>query len=250
MGFKKTVALIIALATILLCFVSCGGGASESKLGTGWSLYAETRDTEGRDVHYVEMSVKGFGKAVILLDRTTAPKTVDNFLELVNRGFYDGLTFHRIINDFMIQGGDPKGDGTGDSGRIVEGEFAENGYVNDIKHYPGVISMARGDDMNSASCQFFICNADAREALDGKYAAFGYVIMGMSVIEKITEEVFPKTALAEYYGNYSYHPGYGLPYHYLWSYYGNGAVENNKDKPVIEYIKVLENYTPDFDYSK
>lgn len=248
MKFNRIVALVVALATVILCFASCGGGDDE--LGTGWSLYAETRDIEGRDVHYVEMSVKGYGKTIILLDRTTAPKTVDNFLRLVNQGFYDGLTFHRIIKDFMIQGGDPKGDGTGNSDRVVEGEFSENGFENDIRHYPGVISMARGNSMNSASCQFFICNADARDSLDGKYAAFGYVIMGMSVIEKITEEVFPKTAYAEYYGNYNYHPEYGLPYHYVWSYYGNGAVKNNKDKPVIEYIKVLENYTPDFDYSK
>ena len=243
MKLNKILALLVALATVTLCFASCSGGSKEEKLGTGWSLYAETRDTTGRDVHYVEMSVKGYGKAIILLDRTTAPKTVDNFLRLVDRGFYDGLTFHRIIKDFMIQGGDPKGDGTGNSDRVVEGEFSENGFENDIKHYPGVISMARGNSMDSASCQFFICNADARDSLDGKYAAFGYVIMGMSVIEKITEEVFPKTELAEYYGNYGYHPGYGVPYHYLWASYGNGTVKNNKDKPVIEYIKVLENYT-------
>lgn len=249
MKLNKTIALLVALATVILCFSSCGGGNEE--LGTGWSPYAENRNIEGRDVHYVEMSVKGYGKLIILLDRTTAPVTVDNFLSLVNEGFYDGLRIHRVIKDFMIQGGDPRGDGTGGSGKTIKGEFAANGFENDIKHYPGVISMARlGNDMNSATSQFFICNADAREALDGQYAAFGYVIMGMSVIEKITEEVFPKTELAEYYGNYSYHPQYGVPYHYLWNSYGNGAIENNKDKPVIEYVKVLENYTPEFDYSK
>lgn len=247
MKFKKMIALILALATMLTCLISCGG---EEKLGTGWSPYAETRDVSGRDIHYVELSVKDFGRAIILLDATTAPQTVENFLTLVKDGFYDGLTFHRVIKDFMIQGGDPKGDGSGDSGKLIKGEFSENGFFNDIQHYPGVISMARGEGMDSASCQFFICNADARESLDGKYAAFGYVIMGMSVIEKITEKVFPKTAFYDYYGNYNYHPGYGISYHYLWSYYGNGAIEEKDDKPVIEYIKVLENYVPDFDYLK
>lgn len=248
MILRKTVALFVVLATAILCLSSCGGS---EELGTGWSPYAETRSVEGRDVHYVEMSVKDFGKVIILLDRTTAPVTVDNFLSLVREGFYDGLKLHRIIKDFMIQGGDPKGDGTGGSTKTIKGEFDENGYANDIKHYPGVISMARlGNDMNSATSQFFICNADSREALDGKYAAFGYVIMGMSVIEEITEKVFPKTELAEYYNNFAYHPQYGVPYHYLWEYYGNGAIDKNKDKPVIEYIKVLENYTPEFDYSK
>jgi len=101
--------------------------------------------------------------------------------------------------------------------------------------------MARSNAPDSASSQFFICNADARDSLDGNYAAFGYVIMGMSVVDEITEDVFPKTAMAEYYGT---------PYHQYWAYYGNGAVENDKDKPVIKYIKVLENYEPDFDYNK
>ena len=250
MRLKKLIAVTVVISCLLGCLVSCGDGAEE-ELGTGWSLYAKTRNITGRDVSYVEMCVKNYGKVIILLDATSAPKTVENFLSLVKSGFYDGLTFHRIIKDFMIQGGDPNGDGTGHVGTPIKGEFSANGFENDINHYPGVISMARlGDDMDSATSQFFICNADARESLDGQYAAFGYVVMGMSVIEKITEEVFPKTALADFYGNYNYHPGYGVPYHYLWNYYGNGTVEENKDKPVIEYIKVLENYTPDFDYTK
>ena len=246
---KRIAALAVILTTVLSCFVSCGGEACE-ELGTGWSQYAETRDVSDRDVEYVEMCVRNYGKVIILVDRTSAPITADNFLSLVREDFYDGLTFHRIIKDFMIQGGDPEGDGSGDSGKTIKGEFSENGYYNDISHFAGVISMARGGDMNSASCQFFICNSDARGSLDGKYAAFGYVVMGMSVIEKITEEVFPKTAFADYYGNFEYHPAYQIPYHYLWEYYGNGAVEKNKDKPVIEHIRVLENYTPNFDYSE
>lgn len=250
MKLTKTIALTLALAAILTCFASCNGSTGNETLGTGWSPYAQTRNIDGRNISYVEMCVKNYGKVIILLDATTAPVTVQNFLSLVKSEFYDGLTFHRVIKDFMIQGGDPNGDGTGDSKNTIKGEFEENGFVNDIKHYPGVISMARGTENDSASCQFFICNSDARESLDGKYAAFGYVIMGMSVIEKITADVFPKTALADYYGVMDYHPGYGVPYHYLWSYYGNGAVEKDEDKPVIEYIKILENYTPDFDYTK
>ncbi|MBE6644659.1 MAG: peptidylprolyl isomerase [Ruminococcaceae bacterium] len=244
MKLKKFVALIIVLSCIFSCFVSCGDAGTE-ELGTGYSLYATTRDITGRDVSYVEMCVENYGKVIILVDATSAPKTVENFLSLVNSGFYDGLTFHRVIKDFMIQGGDPNGDGTGHVGTAIKGEFSANGFENDIHHYPGVISMARlGDDMDSATSQFFICNADARESLDGQYAAFGYVVVGMSVIEKITEEVFPKTALADFYGDYNYHPAYGVPYHYLWNYYGNGTIEENKDKPVIRYIKVLEDYDP------
>ena len=246
---KQITALILLFVMAFGMLTSCGGGSSE-ELGTGWSPYAETRDIEGRDVSYVEMSVKGYGKAIILVDATSAPETVANFLALVSRGFYDGLTFHRVIKDFMIQGGDPKGDGSGGSDKTIKGEFSANGFENDINHYTGVISMARSNDMNSASSQFFICNADARSSLDGNYAAFGYVIMGMSVIEKITEEVFPKTAYAAWYGNYDYHPYYGVSYHYVWSQLGNGTIENKKDKPKIEYIKILEDYVPNFDYSK
>ncbi len=247
MRLIKTVALTLVLAILSSAFVSCG---SDEELGTGWSPYAATRTTEGRDVSYVELCVRNYGKVIILLDATTAPVTVENFLSLVKRGFYNGLTFHRIIKNFMIQGGDPKGDGTGGSEKTIKGEFAKNGFENDIEHFAGVISMARSDSYDSASSQFFICNADARASLDGKYAAFGYVIMGMSVIERITEEVFPKTYLADLYGNPNYHPGYGVSYHDIWSYYGNGAFENDEDKPVIEYIRILEDYTPEFDYSR
>ena len=231
---KRIFALIFAFAISLCCLVSCGDSSKEC-------VYASRRDVSGRDISYVEMSVKNYGKVVILLDATTAPITVENFLKLVNEGFYDGLTFHRVIKDFMIQGGDPSGDGSGGSLDKIKGEFSSNGYENDISHIRGVISMARSDDPDSASSQFFICNADAADSLDGNYAAFGYVVRGMKVIDEITEKVFPKTALAEYYGNSDYDPYYGVPYHYLWSYYGNGRIEKDEDKPVIEYIRVLEN---------
>lgn len=120
----------------------------------------------------------------IELDPTVAPITVANFEKLVKEGFYDGLTFHRIIPGFMIQGGDPKGNGTGGSKENIKGEFASNGVNNPLKHTRGVISMARAMDPNSASSQFFIMHADAPH-LDGQYAAFGKVVEGMDVVDQI-----------------------------------------------------------------
>ena len=116
-----------------------------------------------------------------------APNTVNNFISLVKKGFYNGLCFHRVIAGFMIQGGDPKGNGTGGPGYSIRGEFTRNGFKNDLKHKRGVISMARSMMPNSAGSQFFIMHADAPH-LDGQYAAFGAVISGMEVIDKIAEE--------------------------------------------------------------
>ena len=113
-----------------------------------------------------------------------APETVNNFVSLVSKGFYDGLTFHRVIPGFMIQGGDPLGNGTGGPGYSIKGEFKANGVKNDLKHERGVISMARAMDPNSAGSQFFIMHADAPH-LDGNYAAFGKVIDGIDIIDKI-----------------------------------------------------------------
>ena len=115
-----------------------------------------------------------------------APNTVANFCELANKGFYDGLTFHRIYPGFMIQGGDPKGNGTGGSDKTIKGEFASNGVQNNLSHTRGVISMARSNDPDSASSQFFIVHQDS-EFLDGNYAAFGKVVEGMDVVDKIAE---------------------------------------------------------------
>ena len=125
------------------------------------------------------------GKVIKLeLDETAAPKTVANFNKLVSEGFYDGLSFHRIIPGFMIQGGDPVGNGTGGSNENIVGEFASNGFNNPIKHTRGVISMARSMYPNSASSQFFIMHADAPH-LDGNYAAFGHVVEGLEVVDEI-----------------------------------------------------------------
>lgn len=115
-----------------------------------------------------------------------APNTVNNFISLVKKGFYNGLCFHRVIEGFMIQGGDPKGNGTGGPGYTIRGEFSKNGFKNDLKHKRGVISMARSMMPNSAGSQFFIMHADAPH-LDGQYAAFGQVIDGMDVVDKIAE---------------------------------------------------------------
>ena len=138
---------------------------------------------------YVEIDVENYGKIVVYVDPTYAPITVKNFLSLVDDGFYDGLTFHRIIDGFMIQGGDPKGDGSGDSGKEIKGEFSANGVTNPRRHKRGVISMARGGhSMDSASCQFFIVHEDSPH-LDGQYAAFGYVVEGMEVVDAIVQYI-------------------------------------------------------------
>ena len=113
-----------------------------------------------------------------------APISSQNFLELVNSGFYNGLTFHRIIRGFMIQGGDPTGNGTGGSEKNILGEFTANGIINPLGHYRGVLSMARANDFNSASSQFFICHADSH-FLNGNYAAFGVLVSGYSTLDTI-----------------------------------------------------------------
>lgn len=131
------------------------------------------------------ISVKGYGDILVELYYDKAPNTVRNFISLANKGYYDGLTFHRIIEGFMIQGGCPYGTGTGDPGYSIEGEFADNGFeTNDIKHEPGVISMARSNSFDSAGSQFFIVHQEASH-LDGQYAAFGKVIEGMDIVDEI-----------------------------------------------------------------
>lgn len=143
------------------------------------------RGRSGRStLHHVELEVQNYGTITMELDASAAPKTVENFLKLAESGFYDGLTFHRIIDGFMIQGGDPRGDGTGGSDETVVGEFAENGVENPISHVRGTVSMARSSDKNSASSQFFIVQTDSTY-LDGQYAAFGHVTDGMDIVDAI-----------------------------------------------------------------
>lgn len=135
----------------------------------------------------VTLKIKDYGDIVLEMDYVNAPISASNFVSLAQSGFYDGLTFHRIIKGFMIQGGDPKGNGTGGPGYSIKGEFRVNGVKNNLRHERGVISMARSASFDSAGSQFFICDADDY-FLDGQYAAFGRVVSGMEVVDKIAKQ--------------------------------------------------------------
>ena len=169
---RKIAALILAV----LCLGALASGCAKKE--------AESPYLKGK--HHVEIEVQDYGTIAVELDADTAPITVTNFIGLAKDGFYDGLTFHRIISGFMIQGGDPKGNGTGGSGNPIKGEFEANGVKNGILHERGVISMARAKDMNSASSQFFIMHKDY-PSLNGQYAAFGHVTSGIEVVDAICE---------------------------------------------------------------
>ena len=141
-------------------------------------------------IHHADISIRDYGDIQVELDADTAPVTVTNFVKLVQDQFYDGLTFWRIMDGFMMQGGDPKGNGTGGSGETIKGEFSSNGVDNDISHTRGTVSMARSTDPDSASSQFFIVQSDST-FLDGDYAAFGHVTEGMDIVDKICKEAAP-----------------------------------------------------------
>ena len=141
-------------------------------------------------IHHAAIVIKDYGSIEVELDADTAPITVTNFVKLAQDGFYDGLTFWRIIDGFMMQGGDPKGDGTGGADETIKGEFSSNGVKNDISHVRGTISMARSSDPDSASSQFFIVQSDST-FLDGDYAAFGHVTEGMDVVDQICKDAKP-----------------------------------------------------------
>lgn len=170
------------LIVFLLCTVLIGAA---SGCGSNAEADASTGDADLLSgLHYAEIQVEDYGTISLELDADTAPITVTNFVNLAKDGFYDGLTFHRIIDGFMIQGGDPLGNGTGGSGETIKGEFSDNGVENDISHVRGTISMARSSDPDSASSQFFIVHQDSTY-LDGQYAAFGHVTDGMDVVDAI-----------------------------------------------------------------
>lgn len=169
--------------------ISVALAASMLLIGTGCVKYetGETqpsRASEGIGMHHAEIDVQNYGTIALELDGDTAPITVQNFMDLANSGFYNGLTFHRIMDGFMIQGGDPDGNGNGGSGTTIYGEFTNNGHENHISHVRGVISMARANDYNSASSQFFIVQTDSL-FLDDNYAAFGYVTSGIEIVDQI-----------------------------------------------------------------
>lgn len=164
---KKIITFFCAAVMILLCLAGCGKSKSYTAV----------------------ISVKDYGDITVELDAKTAPITVENFVKLAEEGFYDGLTFHRIIPGFMIQGGDPTGTGFGGSEETIKGEFSANGVKNDISHTRGTISMARNSaSMDSASSQFFIMHQDY-PGLDGQYAAFGHVTSGIEIVDKICEDI-------------------------------------------------------------
>ena len=141
-------------------------------------------------IHHAQIQVQDYGTIEVELDADTAPITVTNFVKLAMSGFYDGLTFHRIMSGFMIQGGDPNGNGTGGAKDQIKGEFSANGVNNGISHVRGTISMARSRNFDSASSQFFIMHDDA-DYLDGQYAAFGRVTSGMEVVDAICDDAHP-----------------------------------------------------------
>jgi len=175
---KKTpwwVFALVAAVAVGLCvggYFLLGGGKKDAEPG----LATGTR--------HIEIDVKDYGTIKAELYADIAPITVTNFLELAGKGFYDGLTFHRIISGFMIQGGDPNGNGSGGSGKTIKGEFSANGVKNDLHHERGVLSMARSNAYNSASSQFFIMHEEASH-LDGQYAAFGRVTEGIEIVDAI-----------------------------------------------------------------
>lgn len=194
-GNTKHRILIIALCAAISAagmLAGCGGSPADSKAGAAQGAGTDNKNTEDTkvtqtgDKPVIEITMQDGGKIDVELEPAAAPKTVENFLKLVNDGFYDGLTFHRSVPGFMIQGGDPNGNGSGGSKDKIEGEFKSNGWDNPISHVRGVISMARTQDPNSASCQFFIMLGEAPH-LDGDYAAFGRVTEGMEAVDKIAE---------------------------------------------------------------
>ena len=183
------VAALAVCALVLLPGCSSGEPAADSagEEETDDSLYVPAEDDPyATGVHHATIEVEGYGTIEVALNANVAPITVSNFCHLVEQGFYDGLTFHRIIEGFMIQGGDPSGDGTGGSDETIKGEFSANGVENNIPHVRGTISMARSSDYDSASSQFFIMQ-ETSDSLDGQYAAFGNVTSGMEVVDAICE---------------------------------------------------------------
>lgn len=176
------------MAAVLLAVLAMTGCQKTEDTSTK----SETQEESSKDllsgIHHAEMQVKEYGTITVELDADAAPVTVTNFVNLVKDGFYDGLTFHRIMDGFMIQGGDPNGDGTGGADETIKGEFSSNGVENEISHTRGTISMARAQDPDSASSQFFIVHEDST-FLDGEYAAFGHVTSGIEIVDQICKDV-------------------------------------------------------------
>ena len=187
MKLKKIFALLICLAVV---FAISGCGSKNDAAGTteapDETAQPQTSEDKEANKQMIEIVMEDGSVMELELYPDVAPETVANFTKLASEGFYDGLTFHRIISGFMIQGGDPEGTGFGGSKDTIKGEFASNGFENSLSHERGVISMARSKSPNSASSQFFICHADST-FLDGEYAAFGRMTSGFEVLDKLAE---------------------------------------------------------------
>ena len=184
---KTVIALITTLILSMIFSVGCAKSNNTSSTDDNvMHIDASSLETDT----YADIEIENYGTITVALDKTSAPVTVDNFINLATSGFYDGLTFHRIMEGFMMQGGDPKGDGSGGADSKIVGEFKQNGYDNNISHTRGAISMARAMAYDSASSQFFIVHEDST-FLDGTYAGFGYVTEGMDIVDQICEEAVP-----------------------------------------------------------
>ena len=207
---RRIFPIILLTAMSAVIFTGCKGSKDESINNRETTAGDTTQYLSGKV--NIEIQVASYGTIEATLDADVAPITATNFVNLAKSGFYDGLTFHRIISGFMIQGGDPKHNGTGGADTKIKGEFAKNGVENTISHKRGTISMARSSSYDSASSQFFIMHED-RTNLDGQYAAFGTVTSGMDVVDAICNSVKPVD--------------------------DNGTVPYEK-QPVITTIKVLD----------
>ena len=215
---KKTLAIMLLVVILTFGLVACGKDKTQTN-GEATSSTSTQTDVNGKDETMsneqlannpykdveknpvVTLEIKDLGIIKMELYPQIAPETVENFISLVNSGFYDGLIFHRVIPNFMIQGGDPDGNGTGGADYNIVGEFAANGIANNLSHTRGIVSMARSNDPNSASSQFFIVTTDSTY-LDNQYAAFGKVLEGMDVADKIVNvDVLRRQVEVDYYEN-------------------------------------------------
>ncbi len=182
-------AVAVFLVAVIVVFVitsnkSNGSAGATNDSASASNVSATIGESQAKGTHHAEIDIKDYGVIKVELNGDVAPITVANFINLANSHFYDGLTFHRIIDGFMMQGGDPLGNGTGGSENTIKGEFSQNGVDNNLSHTRGAISMARSTDMDSASSQFFIVQSDSTY-LDGQYACFGYVTDGMDIVDEI-----------------------------------------------------------------
>lgn len=192
-ALKKIICAMVAgaLAVSMFGMVACSSPAPSDQSPTPASsdtTLKKAATPTGK--HHATIKIEGYDPITLELDGDSAPVTVQNFIDLANLGFYDGLTFHRIINGFMMQGGDPNGNGTGGSDNTIIGEFTSNGYDNELQNIRGAIAMARSSDPDSASSQFFIVQEDSPH-LDGEYAVFGHVTDGMDVVDEICAAANP-----------------------------------------------------------